>query len=77
MVDVAANKTTTATFEGAPSVFASYSGEFETFGDVDWIKINLVAGGTYRFSQALRPLGRARRARIWRIVPSSSGRCAC
>jgi Ca2+-binding RTX toxin-like protein len=49
MVDIAANTTTTAAFEGSSAVMATFSGELETFGDKDWIKVTLVAGGTYQF----------------------------
>lgn len=49
MTDIPANTTTTAHFEGDPSVLATFSGEFETFGDTDWIKLTLVAGTTYQF----------------------------
>jgi Ca2+-binding RTX toxin-like protein len=49
MTDIPANSTTTATFEGSVAVMATYSGEFETFGDVDWIALTLQANGRYLF----------------------------
>jgi Ca2+-binding RTX toxin-like protein len=48
MVDIPANFTTDATFEGdvGATIFsASYSGALETSGDRDWIQVNLPAGG--------------------------------
>jgi Ca2+-binding RTX toxin-like protein len=49
MVDIAANTTSTATFEGSVAVMATFSGDLETFGDKDWIKVTLQAGGVYQF----------------------------
>src|SRR5262245_11561745 len=49
MVDIPNNITTTATFEGQPLTGASFSGEFETFFDADWIRVSLTAGVTYHF----------------------------
>jgi Ca2+-binding RTX toxin-like protein len=49
MVDIAANATTTATFEGSPAVMATYSGELEALYDTDWIRVTLQAGGIYQF----------------------------
>src|SRR4051794_17913330 len=49
MADFADNATTTAVFEGNPLTGASFSGEFESFSDSDWIRVTLVAGKTYHF----------------------------
>src|SRR4051794_39710119 len=49
MTDIPGNLTTTATFEGDPLTGASFSGDFESFDDYDWIKLSLVAGTTYSF----------------------------
>jgi Ca2+-binding RTX toxin-like protein len=49
MVDIPGNKTTTATFLGDPLTLAMASGEFETFGDQDWIAVTLLAGTRYSF----------------------------
>jgi serralysin len=49
MVDIPGNNTSTATFEGSPGVIATFSGELEAFGDTDWIRVTLFAGGTYQF----------------------------
>ena len=43
--DYAASAATT----GSVAVGGSISGSIETTGDVDWIKVNLIAGTTYRF----------------------------
>jgi Ca2+-binding RTX toxin-like protein len=53
MVDIAGNQTTTAIFEypdhaGTP-LFGSFSGQFETEGDADWIAVTLIGGQTYSF----------------------------
>ena len=49
MVDIAADITTTATFEGGASYLASYSGTYEPdIDDHDWVKVYLEAG-TYDF----------------------------
>ncbi|MFD2058809.1 calcium-binding protein [Mesorhizobium calcicola] len=49
MTDIPADTSSTVTFEGDPVSFASISGEFETFGDQDWIRISLEEGQTYTF----------------------------
>jgi Ca2+-binding RTX toxin-like protein len=48
MVDIAANRTTTAMIEG-DATGGSFSGEIETIGDKDWIRVTLTAGVAYRF----------------------------
>ncbi|MGH6736016.1 MAG: calcium-binding protein [Methyloceanibacter sp.] len=54
MVDIPANSTTTAMFEGALGTssvpaFATFSDQLEVSGDRDWIKIELEAGVIYEF----------------------------
>jgi Ca2+-binding RTX toxin-like protein len=48
MADIPGNITSTATFEGDPD-FMTFSGQFETPGDTDWIRVTLRAGHTYEF----------------------------
>ena len=60
MADIAGGITTTAVFDGNPLTGASYSGEFEAYGDADWVRISLVAGTTYSFyghAQSSGPFG--------------------
>jgi Ca2+-binding RTX toxin-like protein len=57
MVDIAANTTSTTTFEGSPAVLATFSGRLETFGDKDWIRVTLQQGGTYRFYGSVESAG--------------------
>ncbi|MGH6736017.1 MAG: calcium-binding protein [Methyloceanibacter sp.] len=49
MVDIPANTTTTAWFDGAPGGWGSFSGSLETPGDKDWIKVYLDQTKTYQF----------------------------
>lgn len=49
MVDLPNNSTTTAEFEGGPHLLATFSGELESFGDKDWIKLRLQPSITYQF----------------------------
>jgi Ca2+-binding RTX toxin-like protein len=48
MVDIPDNTATTAVIEG-DATGGSFSGEIETIGDADWIRVTLAAGTTYRF----------------------------
>ena len=48
MADIAANTTTTAELDGS-SATGSFSGQIETIGDRDWIKVFLQAGTHYDF----------------------------
>lgn len=51
MADVPASIKTTARFEGEADGGAwAYSGEFDRRGDVDWIRIDVVAGVTYQLA---------------------------
>jgi Ca2+-binding RTX toxin-like protein len=55
MVDIPNNATTTAVIEG-DATGGSFSGEFETLNDTDWIRVTLTAGVTYNFyAHALGP----------------------
>jgi Ca2+-binding RTX toxin-like protein len=50
MTDVAGNATTTAVLETAinpNATIGTYSGQIETVGDHDWIRVTLIAGNTY------------------------------
>src|SRR5882757_7985552 len=49
MVDIPDDTTTTAVFESPIYYGSSFGGQFETTGDVDWIKVSLVAGTAYSF----------------------------
>jgi Ca2+-binding RTX toxin-like protein len=48
MTDIPANTTTKAVLEGN-SLLGTYSGQLETPGDHDWIRVDLLAGHTYEF----------------------------
>src|SRR4029079_7523871 len=48
MTDIPANATTKAVLEGN-SLFGTFSGQLETPGDHDWIRVDLQAGHTYEF----------------------------
>src|SRR5882757_2020036 len=49
MADIPGDITTTAVFESQIYYGSSFGGQFETAGDVDWIKLTLVAGTAYSF----------------------------
>jgi Ca2+-binding RTX toxin-like protein len=49
MADIPANTSTKAVLEGANSNLGTFSGELETPGDHDWLKLDLEAGTTYEF----------------------------
>src|SRR5882757_2564337 len=49
MADIPGDITTTAVFESQIYYGSSFGGQFETTGDVDWIKVSLVAGTAYSF----------------------------
>lgn len=51
MADVPASIKTTARFEGDDPLGRAYSGHFEKRGDVDWIRIDVVAGVTYQLAK--------------------------
>lgn len=48
MADIPANKTTKATLEG-DAALGAFSGQIETAGEHDWIKIEVNSGETYSF----------------------------
>ena len=52
MPDIPANTSTKAVLEGPSllgAVFGTFSGQLETPGDHDWIKVELESGHTYEF----------------------------
>src|ERR1051325_10487207 len=54
MVDIAVNTTTTAILDPQ---FGTFSGQLETAGDVDWIRVDLFASNTYLFYLSLLDTG--------------------
>ncbi|MBM3543344.1 MAG: hypothetical protein FJX44_02385 [Alphaproteobacteria bacterium] len=68
MVDIPANSTTTAMFEGifgntSLPAFATFSGQLEVSGDRDWIKVELKQGVIYEFFMHFENI----------VVPASGG----
>ena len=57
MVDLPNNNTTTAEFEGGAHVLATFSGELESFGDKDWIRLRLQPSVTYQFFGSVESAG--------------------
>ena len=49
MPDIPSGTSTTAAFEGDPNFLATFSGQFEFFGDQDTIKVTLTTNHTYQF----------------------------
>jgi Ca2+-binding RTX toxin-like protein len=73
MVDVAANATTTAVLEGFGADLGSYSGQLETAGDHDWIKVELVGGATYNFSLCFASLGLPFEQQVDLVIRDANG----
>jgi len=59
MVDIPANATTTATFDGREGFWGSYSGALEKAGDRDWVKVILSDTQTYMFFLSFQEAGSA------------------
>lgn len=71
MTDIANTIATTAVFEGAPEIGATFSGELEGTGDVDFIAVTLTANKTYRFFGSAEGVGAGNGDSYLRLLDSA------